>query len=301
MALMNINFATDEEVRLLPGIGAKRATLLLQLRDKYGQLDEQLLSIVFGGPVPRNVLDMVDFTPNIQNVEVPFQTEEGEELSSYDNVPDFQNIASALTSEKQSRAVSNPDQLAALFSRVEHSYSAIGDITRHLSSLPEVPSSQMERSRHQYIESSKRLSFNYSTTEAHNLGTDKYANRMHKANAPQVRTKHHEVISVQKEYSGRDVSSSRHQKQCRKSLSGSRSRDPSESGSYEGRQSSKSKVELVGHGQRLRDQKGSRPHDLSKARSSYTRRQMRTKSNDSCSSSSSYDRSRDRSHKDIKI
>ncbi|KAH3801187.1 hypothetical protein DPMN_154834 [Dreissena polymorpha] len=268
MALLKINFATIEEFRLLPGIGAKRATLLLQLRNKYGQLDEELFSIVFGGPVPRNVLDMVDFTPNIQNVEVPFQTEEGEELFSYDNAHDFRNIASAPTSEKQSRAVSNPDQLAELFSQVEHSYSAKGDITRHLNYLPEVPSSHMEKSR-------KRLSFNYPTTEAPNLGTDKYANRMHTANEPQVRPKH-EVKSVQKEYSGRDVLSSRHQKRCRKSLSGSRSRDPSESGSYEGRQSSKSKVELVGHGQRHRDRKGSPTHDLSKGRSSYTRRQMRT-------------------------
>ncbi|KAH3854622.1 hypothetical protein DPMN_097167 [Dreissena polymorpha] len=299
MALLKINFATIEEFRLLPGIGAKRATLLLQLRDKYGQLDEELFSIVNGGPVPRNVMDMVDFTPNIQNVEVPFQTEEGEELSSYDNAPDFRNVLSAPTSEKQSRAVSNPDQLAELFSQVEHSYSAIGDITRRLNSLPEVPSSHMERSSPQYIKSAKRLSFGYPTTEAPNLDTDKYANRMHTANAPQVRPKH-EVKSVQKEYSGRDVLSSRHQKRCRKSLSGSRSRDPSESGSYEGQQSSKSKVEIVGHGQRHRDRKGSPTHDFSLARSSYTRHQMRTKRNDSCSSSSSYDRSRDRSRKDNK-
>ncbi|KAH3886406.1 hypothetical protein DPMN_010412 [Dreissena polymorpha] len=117
----------------------------------------------------------------------------------------------------------------------------------------------MERCRPQYIESSKRLSFKYPTTETPNLGTDKYANRMHKANAPQARTKHHEVKSVQKEYSGRDVLSSRHQKRCRFSLPGSRSRDPSESGSYEGRQSSKSKIELVGHGQRHRDQKAHEP------------------------------------------
>ncbi|KAH3834122.1 hypothetical protein DPMN_107441 [Dreissena polymorpha] len=219
MALLKINFATIEEFRLLPGIGAKRATLLLQLRDKYGQLDEELFSIVFGGPVPRNVLDMLDFTPNIHNVEVPFQTEEGEELSSYDNAPDFRNILSAPTSEKQSRAVSNPDQLAELFSQVEHSYSAIGDITRRLNSLPEVPSSHMERSSPQYIKSAKRLSFSYPSTEAPILGTDKYANRMHTANAPKVRPKH-EVKSVQKEYSGRDVLSSRHHKRCRKSLSG---------------------------------------------------------------------------------
>ncbi|KAH3737659.1 hypothetical protein DPMN_044252 [Dreissena polymorpha] len=159
----------------------------------------------------------------------------------------------------------------------------------------------MERSRPQYIESSKRLSIDYPTTESPNLGTDKYANSMHKANATQVPSKHHEVKSVQKIYSGRDVLSSRHQKRCRKSLSDSRSRDPSESEPYEGRQSSKSKIELVGHDQRHRDQKGSRTHDLSKARSSYTRRQMRTKRNDSCSSSSSYDRSRDRSRKDNKI
>ncbi|KAH3737658.1 hypothetical protein DPMN_044251 [Dreissena polymorpha] len=103
MALLKINCPTVEEFRLLPGIGAKRATLLLQLRDRYGQLDEELLSIAFGGPVPRNVLDMVDFTPNIQyvkqNVEVPFQIEDWE-LSSYDNVSDFRNIASAPTSEK---------------------------------------------------------------------------------------------------------------------------------------------------------------------------------------------------------
>ena len=65
MALLKINFAAIEEFRLLPGIGAKRATLLLQLRDKYGQLDEELFSIVFGGPVPRNVLDMIDFTSYI--------------------------------------------------------------------------------------------------------------------------------------------------------------------------------------------------------------------------------------------
>ncbi|KAH3712676.1 hypothetical protein DPMN_072429 [Dreissena polymorpha] len=173
MALLKINFATIEEFRLLPGIGSKRVTLLLQLRAKYGQLDEELFSIVFGGPVPRNVLDVLDFTSYIQNVDIPFQTEEGEELSSYDNAPDFRNIASAATSEKQSRAVSNPDQLAALFSQVDHSYSAIGDITRHLNSLPEVPSSQMDRSRPQYIESSKRLSFNYPTTETPNLGTEK--------------------------------------------------------------------------------------------------------------------------------
>ncbi|KAH3696822.1 hypothetical protein DPMN_084300 [Dreissena polymorpha] len=96
MALLN--FATVEEFRLLPGIGAKRANLLLQSRDKYGQLDEELLSIDFGGPVPRNVLDMVDFTPNIHNADIPSQTEEWEELSSSDNVPDLRDIASAPTS-----------------------------------------------------------------------------------------------------------------------------------------------------------------------------------------------------------
>ncbi|KAH3838410.1 hypothetical protein DPMN_111819 [Dreissena polymorpha] len=44
----------------------------------------------------------------------------------------------------------------------------------------------MEISRPQYIERSKRLSFNYPTTETSNLGTDKYANRMHKANDPKI-------------------------------------------------------------------------------------------------------------------
>ncbi|KAH3847870.1 hypothetical protein DPMN_090205 [Dreissena polymorpha] len=106
----------------------------------------------------------------------------------------------------------------------------------------------MESSRPQYTESSKRLSFNYPQTETPNSGTDNNANRRHKANTPQVRLKHHKVRSVQKKYSGRDVSSSRHHKRCLESLPGSRSCDPSKSGSYKGRQGSKSKVELVGHG-----------------------------------------------------
>ncbi len=92
MALLKINFATAEEFRALPGIGEKRATLLFQLREKYGYLNKELLAVVFGGPVSQAVLNMIDFTPNVnKNVEVQYQSAE-EKGSSGDDDDDVGDI-----------------------------------------------------------------------------------------------------------------------------------------------------------------------------------------------------------------
>ena len=313
MALLKINFATAEEFRTLPGIGEKRATLLFQLREKYGYINEELLAVVFGGPVSKAILNMIDFTPNVsKKLEVQYQSvvEKGSSGDDDDDVGDgldLRDILSAPTSEKQSRAVSRPDQLGVLHSQVEHSYSATEDVPRLLHFLPEVPDSQLAGYIHPYNPSTKRpqrLSFSKPKSvlpliQTPNLGTEPNVKVKHETNASHVRTKNRKVSSVQKEYTDRD-SSSRHQKRCHKSLSGSRSRDSSKSGSYKGRASStKRKVEHKGHGKSHRDHTSTRTRDLSHARSS-TRRHMRPGRNDSRSSSSSYDRSRDRSRKDYK-
>ncbi|KAH3812846.1 hypothetical protein DPMN_141287 [Dreissena polymorpha] len=97
--------------------------------------------IVFDGPVTEAVFGMFDLTPNVQLAEVQFQTVEEDCLGMLKMVPGYRDIVSAPTSKKRPRAVSRPNQLTEMYSKVNHSYSAIGDITGQHIFLPDIPNS----------------------------------------------------------------------------------------------------------------------------------------------------------------
>jgi len=53
--------ASDSELRSLPGMGIKRASNIIRLREKYGYISKELFSIAFGGPIMKTLEDLVIF------------------------------------------------------------------------------------------------------------------------------------------------------------------------------------------------------------------------------------------------
>ena len=58
---ININTATAEELRQIPGVGEKVAQLIIRFREIYGVVKKEALSLALQGNLSSEVLDMIDF------------------------------------------------------------------------------------------------------------------------------------------------------------------------------------------------------------------------------------------------
>ncbi|XP_052219603.1 uncharacterized protein LOC127850481 [Dreissena polymorpha] len=59
--VVRINTASEAELRAIPGVGQKTAKVIVRLREKYGTMTPELLSLALGRTVPSHVLQLVEF------------------------------------------------------------------------------------------------------------------------------------------------------------------------------------------------------------------------------------------------
>ena len=59
---ININTATAEELREIPGVGEKVAGLIIRFRDIYRVVKKEALSLALRGNLSEQILDMIDFS-----------------------------------------------------------------------------------------------------------------------------------------------------------------------------------------------------------------------------------------------
>ena len=78
---ININTATAEELRQIPGVGEKVAQLIIRFREIYGVVKKEALSLALRGNLSSEVLDMIDFS--VAKSEDPFAFD----LQSLPSVP----------------------------------------------------------------------------------------------------------------------------------------------------------------------------------------------------------------------
>ena len=60
--MLNVNTATVEELKLIPGVGDKIAQLILRFKDIYGVVRKEALILALRGDISPDVLDQIDFS-----------------------------------------------------------------------------------------------------------------------------------------------------------------------------------------------------------------------------------------------
>ena len=88
---ININSATAEELKQIPGVGEKVAQLILRFREIYGVVKKEALSLALRGNLSSEVLDMIDFS--VSNSEDPFEFD----LQSLPSVPKTDSLEQLVT------------------------------------------------------------------------------------------------------------------------------------------------------------------------------------------------------------
>lgn len=67
---INVNTATKEDLKQIPGIGEKVAQLIIQFREIYGVVKKEALNLALRGNLSSEALDMIDFS--VPRQESPF-------------------------------------------------------------------------------------------------------------------------------------------------------------------------------------------------------------------------------------
>ena len=78
---INVNTATKEDLKQIPGIGEKVAQLIIQLREIYGVVKKEALNLAVRGNLSSEALDMIDFS--VPRPDSPFDID----LSCLPSVP----------------------------------------------------------------------------------------------------------------------------------------------------------------------------------------------------------------------
>ena len=59
---INVNTATKEDLKQIPGIGEKVAQLIIQFREIYGVVKKEALNLAVRGNLSSEALEMIDFS-----------------------------------------------------------------------------------------------------------------------------------------------------------------------------------------------------------------------------------------------
>ena len=78
---INVNTATTEDLKQIPGVGEKVAQLLIQFRDVYGVIKREALNLALRRHLSDEVLEMIDFS--VPKLDDPFDID----LSCLPSVP----------------------------------------------------------------------------------------------------------------------------------------------------------------------------------------------------------------------
>ena len=69
--MLNVNTATLEELKLIPGVGDKIAQLILRFKEIYGVVRKEALILALRGDISPDVLDQIDFS--VPRMDDPFE------------------------------------------------------------------------------------------------------------------------------------------------------------------------------------------------------------------------------------
>ena len=69
--MLNVNTATLEELKLIPGVGDKIAQLILRFKEIYGVVRKEALIMALWGDISPDVLDQIDFS--VPRMDDPFE------------------------------------------------------------------------------------------------------------------------------------------------------------------------------------------------------------------------------------
>ena len=97
---INVNIATKEDLKQIPGIGEKVAQLIIQFREIYGVVKKEALNLAVRGNLSSEALEMIDFS--VPRPDNPFDID----LSCLPSVPNrFMGAIGELCSSNSSEKI----------------------------------------------------------------------------------------------------------------------------------------------------------------------------------------------------
>ena len=121
--LINVNTATAEELKQIPGIGDEVARLIIQFREIYGVVKREALNLALRGNLSSKVLDLIDFSVPKQD---PFDRDirclpSLPKIDSWEPLVSFAHQSASIRSRSPSKSKTGPWQPLTLASGLSKS------------------------------------------------------------------------------------------------------------------------------------------------------------------------------------
>ena len=121
--MLNVNTATVEELKLIPGVGDKIAQLILHFKEIYGVVRKEALILALRGDISPDVLDQIDFS--VPRMDDPFEIDieclpAVPKTNSWEKpiVSFNKQMASRLSSPHESRSPESQDNLLEFYEKM---------------------------------------------------------------------------------------------------------------------------------------------------------------------------------------